>query len=316
MTGSSSISSPISASSSTSDDPPGREARPGPRATAALRGWIRLTHPFPSVLDGLVSGGVAALAGAGPGLAVRIGLAMTLLQLAIGTVNDIVDAPRDAGHKPGKPIPAGLLPSGAASLLAIGLLLAGLVLAASVSLPLAGLGLAVLGIGFAYDFVLKGTAWSWLPFAVGIPLLPVFGWIGATGTLPVASAILVPTGVVAGAALAIGNALVDIERDRAAGGSSIAAALGSHRAGIAAEVLFMIVWTAAVASAVVAGTAPVALVALSLAAGLPVVAADVARRRGASSDRRERAWQVEAVGLALAAVAWLAAGVGDRLTGI
>lgn len=241
---------------------------------------------------------------------------MTLLQLAIGTVNDVVDAPRDAGHKPGKPIPAGLVPSAAASLLAIGLSLAGVALAASVSVPLAALGLAVLGIGLAYDFVLKGTAWSWLPFAVGIPLLPVFGWIGATGTVPVASVILLPTAVVAGAALAIGNSFVDVDRDRAAGGSSIAAALGPHRAGIAAEALLVIVWIAAVGSALVAGTALVALVALSLAAGLPVVAADVARRRGASSDRRERAWQVEAVGLACAAVAWLAAGVGDRLAAL
>ncbi len=39
---------------------------------------------------------------------------MTLLQFAIGTVNDLVDAPRDAGHKPGKPIPAGLVTRSAA----------------------------------------------------------------------------------------------------------------------------------------------------------------------------------------------------------
>ena len=32
--------------------------------------------------------------------------------------------------------------------------------------------------------VAKGTAWSWLPFAVGIPLLPVYGWLGAAGALP------------------------------------------------------------------------------------------------------------------------------------
>ncbi len=31
---------------------------------------------------------------------------MTALQASIGTLNDLVDAPRDAGHKPGKPIPA------------------------------------------------------------------------------------------------------------------------------------------------------------------------------------------------------------------
>ena len=34
---------------------------------------------------------------------------MTALQVSIGTLNDLVDAPRDAGRKPGKPIPAGLV---------------------------------------------------------------------------------------------------------------------------------------------------------------------------------------------------------------
>jgi 4-hydroxybenzoate polyprenyltransferase len=57
---------------------------------------------------------VAVLAGAEPGPAIRIGLAMTLLQLGIGTLNDVVDAPADAGVKPGKPIPAGLVDPGAA----------------------------------------------------------------------------------------------------------------------------------------------------------------------------------------------------------
>ena len=50
-------------------------------------------------------------------------------------------------------------------------------------LLVAGFGLAV---GYAYDLVAKGTAWSWLPFALGLPLLPLFGWYGATGGLPAA----------------------------------------------------------------------------------------------------------------------------------
>lgn len=236
---------------------------------------------------------------------------MTLLQLGIGTLNDVVDAPRDAGRKPGKPIPAGLVRVAAARVLTVCLFGAGLAVAAWVSIPLAGLGLAVVGIGLAYDLALKGTAWSWLPFAVGIPLLPVFGWIGATGSLPAAAALLLPTGVLAGAALAIGNSLVDVERDRAAGVSSIAAALGPRRAGTIAEALFVVVWVAAVGSAVAADTEPIALAALAVAAGLPIVAADAARRVGSSSARRERAWRAEAVGLAFAAAIWLAAGAGD-----
>ena len=42
-------------------------------------------------------------------------------------------------------------------------------------------GRAILGVGLLYDLRLRGTALSWFPFAVGIPLLPVYAWLGATG---------------------------------------------------------------------------------------------------------------------------------------
>ena len=53
---------------------------------------------------------------------------MTLLQLGIGTVNDLVDAPRDAGRKQGKPIPGGLVSATAARVVAIACFAAGLML--------------------------------------------------------------------------------------------------------------------------------------------------------------------------------------------
>jgi 4-hydroxybenzoate polyprenyltransferase len=283
-------------------------------------GWLRLTHPFPSILDGLVSGGVAILAGAPPDLASRLGLAMTLLQLGIGTVNDVVDAPRDAGRKPGKPIPAGIVPTRAAILAAAACFAVGTGLALSVSAAIGGLALVVIAIGLTYDLWLKGTAWSWLPFAIGIPILPVFGWLGATGTLAPAFATLLPAAVAAGAALAIGNALVDVERDRSAGVSSIAVALGPGRSARVATGLFLAVATAAVASALIAGRSSVALIGLAVVGLVPVVASVIATGAGpvgfgVSSARRERAWQVEAGGLAVLAVFWMAvtiAGPGGR----
>src|SRR4051794_15102878 len=147
-----------SASSSTSNPAPSRRARVG--------GWIRLGHPFPSVLDGVVTGAVAALAGGAPDVVGRSALAMTILQLAIGTVNDVVDAPRDAGRKPGKPIPAGLVPVAWATTAAIAGFPLGAVIAFSLSVPTGILAILVGLIGLAYDLGLKGTSWSWLPFAV------------------------------------------------------------------------------------------------------------------------------------------------------
>jgi 4-hydroxybenzoate polyprenyltransferase len=310
--GLSTISSRTSASSSTFDRAPGVGAR-------AL-GWIRLTHPFPSILDGLVSGAIAVLAGGAADQVVRIGLAMTALQLGIGTVNDIVDAPRDAGRKAGKPIPSGLVSSAGAKLLAIGFFLAGSVLAASVSVATGLLAPVIIAIGLAYDLRLKGTAWSWLPFAIGIPILPVFGWIGVAGSLPAAFVVLVPAAVAAGAALAIGNTLVDVERDRDAGISSIALRLGPARARRVGIALYGLIWVAAVGSAVTAGGGSAAVAAVTLTGSIPVVAAigagSVSESESGSGSvspgRRERAWQAEAIGLGALAAIWLATVLGSR----
>jgi 4-hydroxybenzoate polyprenyltransferase len=255
-----------------------------------------------------VSGSVALLAGGPPSLAIRLALAMTLLQFGIGIVNDVVDAPRDAGRKPGKPIPAGLVPVQGATIAAATCFVSGVVVGLSVSAAVGALAILVIAIGLSYDLRLKGTAWSWLPFAVGIPILPAFGWLGATGALAPAFAILLPAAVAGGAALAIGNALVDVERDRAAGASSIAAALGPDRAAWTATALFVGIGQAALASAVLAGRSSAEVIGLGALALVPVVASLLAR--GSSTARRERAWQVEAVGLAVMAASWIALVIG------
>ena len=231
---------------------------------------------------------------------------MVALQAGIGATNDLVDAPRDAGLKPGKPIPAGLVSPDVARLVAVAGFGLGLGLAGVSGGPV-GIALAavVIVIGLSYDLRLKGTAWSWLPFAVGIPLLPVFGWLGAAGRLPAAFLVLIPAAVAAGAALAIANALVDVERDRAAGTDSVALALGSTRAWLVHLALLVVVGVGAAVSVGALGGSPVGVVAVSLAAILPVVAG--LSGRGGGPARRERAWELEAVGVAAVGLAWLVA---------
>ena len=252
-----------------------------------------------------MTGGVAVLAGGGALAALRLGLAMTALQLGIGAVNDLVDAPRDAGNKPGKPIPTGLVSPGAATfvgLLAFGI---GLLLAMASGPLVAGLALVVIGIGLAYDLRLKGTAWSWLPFAVGIPILPVFGWAGASGGLDPLFAVLVPAAVAGGAALAIANSLVDVERDRAAGVSSVALALGQGSARAVEVVLLGGIAVAAVVSVAGFGGSRETALIVGLLASVPVVATGLAR--SAEPARLELAWRAEAIGLGVLAIAWIAA---------
>ena len=264
-----------------------------------------MTHPFPSILDGLVAAGVALVAGASATLAAGIALSMTLVQLGIGAINDVVDADSDRGRKPDKPIPAGLVDPRRASAAAVSVFALGILLALAIRPVLGLLLVGVAGIGLAYDLRLKGTAWSWLPFAAGIPLLPVAGWLGATGGLHPVFAVIVPASIAAGAALSVGNALVDVERDRDAGATSVADRLGLRSSSRVVAGLLVAVGTLAIGSGVAVGAPPSALVAIATLAVVPVAGAVIgaaAREPGG----REWAWRIEAVGLAGLAVTWLA----------
>ena len=276
---------------------------PPPSLAARLGGLVRLSHPFPSLLDGLATFGLALVAGAAVPDAARLGVAMTALQVAIGSVNDLHDAPADAVAKRAKPIPSGLVPPGAAALLAVVAAAVGIGLSVPSGWGTVAIALAGLGVGLAYDLRLKGTAWSWLPFAIGIPLLPVYAWYGATGALPAAFAVLVPAAVATGAALAIGNARADAERDGASGVASIAIALGPSRAWAVQVAILAAVGVVAIGSAVAAGASVGQLALIGGAALVPTLAA--AASRGLRPAALERAWEVEAIGVAGLAVAWL-----------
>jgi 1,4-dihydroxy-2-naphthoate octaprenyltransferase len=283
--------------------------RAGRIEPAQLIAAFRLVHPFPSVLDGVVVALIAVVAGGGVATALLLGCSMTALQFAIGAVNDLVDAPADAGHKPGKPIPGGLVSSRQAGLVAAACATLGLVLALVGGPALLLLAAIILGIGLAYDLWAKGTTFSWLPLAVGIPLLPVYGWYGATGALPGLFLVLVPAAANAGTALAIANAIVDMERDASAGRRSIALALGATRAsglvlGLHAVVALLATGTAAYVGAPM-GWVVAVLAATAVPLGGAVVGIAAAGRDGAGP--RELAWEVQAIGTGLLAVAWLAA---------
>jgi 4-hydroxybenzoate polyprenyltransferase len=232
---------------------------------------------------------------------------MVALQASIGALNDVLDAPADANRKPRKPIPAGRLTATvgrAVVVVAAGL---GLLLATPFGpalVALAGLGLVI---GYGYDLAVKGTSWSWLPFALGTPLLPVYAWFGATGRLPAPFALLLPAAAAAGAALAIANARADVERDDAAGQMSVASRLGPDRAWALQAALLLGVILVALASLWLTRVAVPAAGAAIGASLVILVGIGWARSRDPSPARRERAWEIEAIGVALLGAAWLAA---------
>jgi 4-hydroxybenzoate polyprenyltransferase len=245
------------------------------------------------------------IAGADPARIALLAVSMLLLQFGIGAANDWADAAADATARPSKPIPAGLIRRPAAARIAWGAAAAGLALAALAGLPTLAVAGAGLATGLVYDLRLKRTRWSWLPYAVGIPLLPVFAWVGATGSLPVSFAVLVPIAMAAGAALAVANAVADVEGDLAAGIETVATSLGLDRARRIGGALAGLVILAALTSAALLGGDAAWL---AVAAGGSIFAL-VGLRLGWSHQptTRRHGWEIQAVGLAIVAAGWLGA---------
>ena len=254
---------------------------------------------------------LALVAGADHSRAVLLGLAMVCLQVSIGALNDVLDVERDRGRKPGKPIPAGLVGRGTAlAMVVVGLVLG---LGASAVAGPAVLAVALVGTaaGWAYDIRLKTTGWAWLPFAVGLPLLPVFAWVGATGRIPAAFGLLLPLAIVAGAGVALLNGLADIDRDLAAGVATSAVRLGARRARWLSGGLFGLVGVGAVGSLAAAGAEPRAWVATIF--GLGRVVAGLVLAGSSFEVRRERGWEAGALGLGLVAAGWVLGFAGRGL---
>jgi 4-hydroxybenzoate polyprenyltransferase len=291
-------------------EPERRTPRVTPRGFGARFAWrlagsLRIVHPFPSALDGVAVASIALVAGAEPGTAARLALAMLCFQFAIGVTNDLADMPSDRLTHPGKPLVSGALAPGEALGVLILALSVAVVVAASVGLGALAIGLVGLADGLLYDLRLKNTPFAWLAFAAGVGLLPVYAWFGATNGLPPALVGVAGMAILAGAALAFANALADLERDAAAGTRTVATMLGRDRT-VAVDVgLVALLQGVVVATSVLSGPEP-AQIAAEVAgacigwAGLRVTAA---RREGL----RRLGWELQAVAIAIMGIGWLAA---------
>jgi 4-hydroxybenzoate polyprenyltransferase len=259
---------------------------------------VTTCHPLPTLAVTAFSAGLAVTIGLTADITALVVAAVLCGQLSIGWSNDLLDAGRDAAaERSDKPLAASVgsvrLVMGACALAVAGCVV--LSLAVGVRPGLAHL-LAV-GCGWAYNLRLKGSAWSWAPFALAFGLLPVFVY----GGLP--DAPWPPTWVVLCAALlGVGahllNAAPDLDDDLEAGVRGAAVRLGTHRAVGVALVCFGV---AAGVGVWGASGALLAQVLLSVLALLLVGAGLAAWRRRASSvepsARLSRRWFTAALAL-------------------
>ncbi|MGN6757435.1 MAG: UbiA family prenyltransferase [Thermomicrobiales bacterium] len=277
---------------------------------ARLAGGLRLMHPFPSLMNTMATLLFATLArDALPGArtAALLAGAMLASQAAIGIANDWGDRDLDRATKPGKPLAAGLVAPwcvlvmlGAA--LAIAMLCAAQFGLASFLLVAAGAEL-----GLAYDFWLKRTSYSWLPYLLAIPLEPIWVWT-ALGRFTPRLLWLYPLGATLLLALHLANALADFSGDTAAGAGGLVQRLGRRRA-------TRLLWVAALLPALLASLLGLALplrwsrwlpaVALSL---LPLLAAVwLVRRRPGQNAVYRTVFGLLIINTIVLATGWLGA---------
>jgi protoheme IX farnesyltransferase len=200
---------------------------------------LRSAHPEPG---GAVTVAITLLA-AGAGhrgwrLAV-VAATVAATQLAVGWVNDWLDAERDrlSGRRD-KPVA-----SGAVSGRTVGL--AGLVAAMAVPIFALPLGLfATLAISVAmvvallYDWPLKNTALSVFPYLISFGLLPAFVVLALPGA-PAPPAWLVAAGALLGGGAHFANVLPDLADDAATGIRGLPHRIGATGSQLAAAVLLL-----------------------------------------------------------------------------
>jgi len=204
-----------------------------------LLGFVRLVHPFPSLVVTAVTVALVPLADSDAAVSVYLwlGIGMLCFQFSIGAANDVVDRFDDAVAKPWKPIPSGAVPRRVAVGLAA--LLAGTGLAVTAGMPVGAwlLGAAGLACGLVYDVSLKRTALSWLPLAVALPLVPAWVFVAADAW----DALLwwaFPLGITLGLALHLANQAPDARDGKEPDVRGIAHRLGGRRAALLAISLF------------------------------------------------------------------------------
>ena len=256
---------------------------------------FRLAHPLPTLLNAVAAAALATVAGAGPSAAGLAALTMIGVHTCIGASNDYLDRHRDR-DRPEKPIAAGELPPSAGVLLAATGVTVGLVAAAQVSALTLTLAAAGALIGASYNAWLKRTALSWLPFALGVSIIPAFAWSTVSSVLPTPILTLSLIALPGGAALALQNSLADRALDLRSGMHSAAVRLGERKA-FALLALLHLITLAALLALAPRNTSPALLAGAAL-----LLTVGVACSATRSRWTRQRGWEISAAALVVAAL--------------
>lgn len=192
-----------------------------------------MLHPVPSLLTVLAAGTFVVLAARGvpsPGRFLHLLAIEAAMQFSISALNDYFDRSIDAGRAD-KPVASGRISPYVAW--RVGLLFGAVALL--LALPLGSLLTIFTAVGLAgglmYDAGLKYTAFSWLPFSIAFPTLPLWAWAGALPEATVPSRLywVLPVGGALALGIHLADTVPDLATDAEAGVRGLAHRLGLRR---------------------------------------------------------------------------------------
>jgi 4-hydroxybenzoate polyprenyltransferase len=186
-----------------------------------IKGLFLSSHPFPVLMNGLGTL-LVALLGA---------------QLPFGQALGLMAAIMDTATAPHKPIVRGLVSRGQVLALSIAATVASLATAVFFGWPATAVIAVVLAAGMAYNFGLKQTVLSPLPYAAFIPSAAVLPFAAAgQHTAPVL--LTYPMGALLSVGLNVANTIPDLESDAKLNAKGLTHRLGGKRAMIAVVLAF------------------------------------------------------------------------------
>ncbi len=256
----------------------GQEPHPNPIEGARSPLWalLRACHPMPTAAVTIGASILAATAGADAGRTLLIGIAVLTGQLSVGWSNDWFDAARDRGvGRADKPIVARGLT--ARTVAASALVAAAATTGFSLLLGWTPgvLHLIAVGSAWLYNWPLKATPVSVLPYLVSFGLLPAFVTTAAGHSTP--PGWLVVAGSLLGGGAHFANVLPDFAHDDQTGVRGLPHRLGA--AGSRAATVFLLLAAGGLITLGPAGPASWIGVAVLATSTIALIGAAFARRR-------------------------------------
>lgn len=200
---------------------------------------VRASHPEPAVAVTAVAALLATGVGHGGGAVVGVAATVLASQLAVGWVNDWLDAGRDAtAGRTDKPAATGAITPRTVAVAGVLAAAATVLLALPHGPPAAAAALTGLVSALLYDWPLKLTLVSVLPYTVSFAALPAFVLL-ALPSAPTPPGWLLAAGGLLGGGAHFANALPDLDDDVRTGVRGLPQRLGPTGSWVAAAALLL-----------------------------------------------------------------------------